>query len=73
MLCVQEPAFVLARSHGDDGRVVGGLVQPPELAQFAVSVEALQGRGEFDEREGQPEVFADGGGDGLFAKEGELF
>jgi len=33
----------------------------------------LEGGGEFDEGEGQPEVFAEGGGDGLFAEEGELF
>lgn len=48
-------------------------MQPPEFTQFAVGVEALEGGGELDEREGQPEVFADGGGDGLLAEEGELF
>ncbi len=48
-------------------------MQSPELTQFAVGVEALEGGGEFDEGEGEPEVFAEGGGDGLFAEEGELF
>ena len=48
-------------------------MQPPEFAQFAVGVEALEGGGEFDEGEGEPEVFAEGGGDGFFAEEGELF
>lgn len=33
----------------------------------------MEGGGEFDEGEGEPEVFAEGGGDGLFAEEGELF
>lgn len=73
MFGVEQPAFVLAGSDGDDGRVVGRLVQSPEFAQFAVGIEALEGGGELDEREGQPKVFADGGGDGLFAEEGELF
>lgn len=48
-------------------------MQSPEFAKFAVGVEALEGGGEFDEREGEPEVFAEGGGDGFFAEEGELF
>lgn len=80
MLGVEQLAFVLVRAacvrgrrDGDDGGVVGCLVEPPEFAEFAVGVEALQGGGEFDEREGEPEVFADGGGDGLFTEEGELF
>jgi len=34
--------------------------------------EALGWGGEGDGGEGAPEVFADGGGDGLFAEEGEL-
>ncbi len=73
MLRVEQPAFVLAGSDADDGRVVGCLVQSPEFTQFAVGVEALEGGGEFDEGEGEPEVFAEGGGDGFFAEEGELF
>ena len=48
-------------------------MQAPELAQFAVGREAGVGGGKGDEGEGVPEVFAEGGGDGLFAKVRKLF
>lgn len=57
----------------DDFKWVGGFVQTSEFAQFAVGGEALEGGGEFDERERLPEVFAEFGGDCLFAEEGDLF
>lgn len=56
----------------DEGEVVGGFVQAAEFAQFAVGEEALGGEREGDVCEGGPEVFAEGGGDGVFAEEGEL-
>lgn len=42
------------------------------FAQPAVGVEALVGVGEGEDAEGRPVVFAQGGGDGFFAGEGEL-
>lgn len=58
---------------GDEGAGVVGLVQFAEFAQAAVGGEALAGAGEGEKTEGEPEVFAEGGGDGFFAEEGELF
>ncbi len=47
-------------------------MQPPKLAQFAVSVKtSVMGR-EIDQCEGGPEVFSEGRWDGLFAEVGEL-
>lgn len=43
-----------------------------EFAEFLEGEKALWGGGEGDGGEGAPEVFADGGGDGLFAEKGEL-
>lgn len=59
-------------ARGDVVERPGGLVQAPEFAQFAVGAEALQGRGEGDGVQGAPEVFADGAGDGVFARVGQL-
>jgi len=43
-----------------------------EFAEFLEGEQALGWGGERDSGERAPEVFADGGGDGLFAEEGEL-
>jgi len=56
----------------DQGERIGCLVQAPEFTQLAECGKALGGGGEGDEGEGVPEVFAEFGGNRLFAKEGEL-
>lgn len=45
----------------------------PEFSEAAVGYEAGGGTGEGDMAEGAPKVFADGGGNGFLAEEGELF
>ena len=62
-----------AAGAGDEGEGVGGFVQAAEFAQFAVGEEAAWCGGKFDYGHGVPEVFTEGGGDGFFAEEGELF
>ena len=47
-------------------------MQTAEFAQLAVGAEAGVGGGEGGEAEGGPEVFAESGGNGLFAEGGEL-
>lgn len=47
-------------------------MQAPEFTQLAEGGKALVGGGEGDKGERVPEVFAEFGGDGLFAKEREL-
>ena len=48
-------------------------MEPPILAEFMVGGEAEGWRGEFEQAEGLPEIFSEGGGDGLLAQEGQLF
>lgn len=57
---------------GDEGEGVGCFVQAAEFAETAVGEKAGWGVGKGDEEQGGPEVFAQAGGDGLFAEEGEL-
>lgn len=47
-------------------------MQAAVFAEVVVGGEAEGGGGEGDVAEGCPEVFAEAGGDGLFADEGEL-
>lgn len=48
-------------------------MQAPEFAEAPVGYEASGGAGKGDMAKGVPKVFTDGGGNGLFAEEGELF
>ena len=64
------PRF-LAQS-GEVGGVPFEFVAFSEFAEFLEGEQALGRGGEGDGGERPPEVFADGGGDGLFAEEGEL-
>lgn len=57
---------------GYEGERVGCFVQASEFAQATEGEEARGGVRERDEAEGVPEVFAETGGNGFLAEEGEL-
>jgi len=48
-------------------------MEAPVFAELVVGGETEGGGGEFEEAEGLPKIFSEGGGDRLLAQEGELF
>ena len=73
MFGVHEVALRSSPGNGNDGGIVRSLVQSPELTEFSVRIEPLEGCRELHKRKREPEVFADLLRYGLFAEEGELF